>query len=210
MSRVTCHVSRVRCHTSEHKVTCYNCREEFNTKVEMMDDRRDSDHPSKRKCTQDPECERGTQCWFRHRRPRQTQNSSRTEHNGNNFTCKTCQNNFKDKNELMFQRKREHSNNIACEDFLAGTCRRGTQGEFCWHRHDLLPAAAPNVVRTQLNLPPNSSGGTEAAGLEYDPTTEAAAASAAAATPATAGHNDESTDEPQHVRKDKIITLLKI
>ena len=44
---------------SEQKVTCYDCREEFNTKVERMDHKRDNDHPSKRKCTQDPDCERG-------------------------------------------------------------------------------------------------------------------------------------------------------
>ena len=45
---------------------------------------------------------------------------------------------------------------------------------------------------------PNYSGGTAAAGLEYDATTEAATA----AKPATAGHNDESTEEPQHGKKD--------
>ena len=37
---------------SEPKVICYDCREKFPTKKEMMDDKRDSDHPSQEKCNQ--------------------------------------------------------------------------------------------------------------------------------------------------------------
>ena len=36
---------------SEPKVICYDCKEEFPTKNEMMDHKRDSEHPSKKKFT---------------------------------------------------------------------------------------------------------------------------------------------------------------
>ena len=44
------------------KVTCHYCKKTFSDKITMMDHKRDSDHPSKRKCNQFPERGRESQC----------------------------------------------------------------------------------------------------------------------------------------------------
>ena len=49
---------------------------------------------------------------------------------------------------------------------------------------------------------PKPYGGTEAAGMEYGASAEATKTSAAAAAPRAAGNNDESINEPKHVRRD--------
>ena len=133
--------------SNEPKVICYDCKNEFTTKNEMMDHKRDSDHPSKKKCNE-PDCQR-PQCWYVHT-PQNISNSPRENPRVQpRFTCTTCQNGFSDRNELMHHRKREHPSNIICKHFLANNCRRSAnQGALCWYRHDHLPATAPAVVNT--------------------------------------------------------------
>ena len=53
----------------ELKVTCHHCKQKFKDKVSMMDHKRDSDHPSKKKCNKFPDCEREGSCWYVHERP---------------------------------------------------------------------------------------------------------------------------------------------
>ena len=138
-----------------HNVTCHDCKEEFSDKIKMMDHKRDSDHPSKRKCNQFPDCAR-PRCWYVH--PNQVTEESAPRQPQKQLTCTTCQNEFSDKNELMHHKKREHPNNIICKYFLNGNCRRSANnGALCWFRHDQLPTSAPSVVRNPLHLPPPGS-----------------------------------------------------
>ena len=63
------------------------------------------------------------------------------------FTCKTCQNNFLDKNKFVHHRNCEHPSKIVCKYFLTNTCRQSSNQEaLCWFRHDQLPLCAPNVA----------------------------------------------------------------
>ena len=160
-------VTNVRCegncnHVSNHKVpnheeitqvTCYDCKKQFKDKATMMDHKRDSDHPSKRKCNRLPDCEKGSKCWFVHSGQVRPQTSSRAPANSTVLTCRDCEQVFSDRNDLMFHKKRAHPSNIMCSNFLNGYCRRGVSGEFCWWRHDQLQAPAPSVERPQTSLP---------------------------------------------------------
>ena len=120
----------------------------------MMDHKRDSDHPSKRKCNQFPDCERNDRCWFVHRRQTSSQINPNEIQPDTRLTCNTCEQVFSDRNELMFHKKRVHPSNITCSNFLAGYCRRG---ERCWYRHELLPTPVQNVERPPISLPPPGS-----------------------------------------------------
>ena len=53
-------------------VICYDCKEEFQNLDEMIDQKRDSDHPYKKECNQ-PECHR-SKCWYVHKTLRPTSN----------------------------------------------------------------------------------------------------------------------------------------
>ena len=121
----------------------------------MMDHKRDSDHPSKRKCNQFPDCSR-PKCWYVH--PHQGPEEATPVQTQKRFKCTTCKNDFSDKNELMHHKKREHPNNIRCKHFLCGNCgRNANQGALCWYRHDQLPMSAQSVVTNPLLLPPPGS-----------------------------------------------------
>ena len=130
--------------SSEPKVICYNCKEEFSTRKEMIDHKRDSDtdHPSKKKRNQ-TDCQK-SKCLYVHKTLMRTKNDVINQRDIPTFICKTCQNNFIDKNELMHHRKHEHSINILCKYFLTSTCiRSSNQGALCWFRHDQLPLSGP-------------------------------------------------------------------
>ena len=144
-------------HCSNTGITCYDCKQKFKDKTAMMDHKRDSDHPSKRKCNQFPDCERGVRCWYRHIGQVSPQASRITEPQTTSFTCKDCEQVFNNKNELMFHKKRAHPSNIMCTNFLNGYCRRGNTGEHCWYRHDQLPTTAPSVARPQISPSPPGS-----------------------------------------------------
>ena len=128
---------------NEPKVTCHNCKENFRDKVTMMDHKRDSDHPSKRKCNKLPDCERGSECWFVHNINKSPQANIREQ----SLSCNTCHNNC-GIIDLMFNKKKEHPEMFT--KFQEGSCRRNTS---CWFLHNQLPPA-PSVARNQLNLPP--------------------------------------------------------
>ena len=122
-----------------------------------MDHKRDSDHPSKRKCNQQPDCERGVKCWYKHTNHVLSQVTQNSQPQLTSWTCKECEQVFSNKNKLMFHKKRAHPSNIICTNFLNGYCRRGVTGEHCWWRHDQLPTAAPSVARPNTILPPPGS-----------------------------------------------------
>ena len=107
-------------HGEINKVTCYDCKKQFKDKVSMMDHKRDSDHPSKRKCNRLPDCEKGSQCWFVHSGQVRPQTPSRAQSNPTVLTCRDCEQVFSDRNDLMFHKKRAHPSNIMCSNFLNG------------------------------------------------------------------------------------------
>ena len=152
---VECHIEIE--HQDNLEVTCYDCKNKFNDRIAMIDHKRDSDHPSKRKCNQFPDCERGVRCWYRHIGQVSPQVVQRTGNQATSFTCKNCEQVFNNKNELMFHKKRAHPSNIMCTNFLNGYCRRGVTGEHCWYRHDQLPTTVSNVARPPVSLPPPGS-----------------------------------------------------
>ena len=138
-------------------VTCHDCKNKFKDKVAMMNHKRDSDHPSKKKCNKFPDCERAEECWYMHRTEMLPQISKRTSQEATHLACNVCEQIFNQRNELMFHRKRAHPSNIVCRNFLAGYCRRGASGENCWYRHDQLPTNVTNVARLPVSLPPPGS-----------------------------------------------------
>ena len=137
----------------ELKVICHNCKQKFKDKVSMMDHKRDSDHPSKKKCNKFPDCEREGSCWYVHERPMGPQTNPQTSQENQSFSCNVCEQVFTTRNDLMFHKKRVHPSNIICSNFLNGYCRRGTSGEFCWYQHEQPPTAVQSVARPQTTLP---------------------------------------------------------
>ena len=110
-----------------------------------MDHKRDSPHPSKKKCNQH-DCQK-SKIWYVHTTLMPTSKDKINQQDIQRFTCKTCQNYFIDKNYFMHHRKREHLSNMMCKFFLSNTCRRSSnQGALCWFRHDELPLSAPGVA----------------------------------------------------------------
>ena len=121
-------VNNMRCegncnHVTRHKepnhgeitpVTCYDCKKQFKDKATMMDHKRDSDHPSKRKCHRLPDYEKGSLCWFVHSVQVCPQTPSRAPAHPTVFTCRDCEQVFCDRNDLMFHKKRAHPSNIMC------------------------------------------------------------------------------------------------
>ena len=112
-----------------------------------MDHKRDSDHPSKKKCNQ-PDCQK-SKCWNVHKTLMPTSNDVITNKIYKDLHAQRVRKNVIDKNELMHHRKREHPRNIFWEYFPKNTCRRSSnQGALCLFRHDLdqLHLSAPNVA----------------------------------------------------------------
>ena len=58
------------------------------------------------------------------------------------FTCKTCNNEFQNKNDMMMHKKREHPNTVNMrKDLETDSCRKGPRS--CWFHHD-----QPEILRT--------------------------------------------------------------
>ena len=67
----------------------------------------------------------------------------------NCFNCKTCNNEFPSRNDLMQHRKRYHPGN-ACQrkNYILGNCRK--DDDDCWYHHGQLPTTAHRVVRQTI------------------------------------------------------------
>ena len=63
----------------------------FWDKIVMMDHKRDSDHPSKRKCNKFPDCGRGDQCWYVHGREIVQQGPQRIAQQNSILVCNVCE-----------------------------------------------------------------------------------------------------------------------
>ena len=70
---------------SDPKVISYDCKEEFPTKNVMMDHKRHSAYPSKKKCNQ-PDCQK-SMCWYVHKTLMPTSNDLINQQDTHIFTC---------------------------------------------------------------------------------------------------------------------------
>ena len=122
---------------SEHRITCFTCRETFENFSNMIEHRR-INHPSNRICSKFPNCERGDLCLYKHEGSMADgthANVNQTQGEEGKVSCRTCKNEFRDKNEMMVHRKIDHINEVKmCKNILAGVnCRKSAV--YCWHRH---------------------------------------------------------------------------
>ena len=139
-----------------HRITCFTCQDSFRTFSDMIEHRR-VQHPSTKKCTNFPNCERGDLCLYRHEAP--TNNAVTVETQGNQaqviagaVTCRTCLSEFHDKNEMMIHRKNEHLDIVGmCKNITAGlNCRKGPV--HCWYKHN--QGSSPNTTpRNTTSVP---------------------------------------------------------
>ena len=75
----------------ELKVTCHDCKQRFKDKVSMMNHKRDSDHPSKKKCNKFPDCERTEGCWYIHGTQVITHTNPQGAQENTTFICNVCE-----------------------------------------------------------------------------------------------------------------------
>ena len=111
-------------------------------------------HPSNKKCNKFPACERGERCLYKHEG---AQNIGETQgdqsQDNTRITCRSCQTDCNDKNDMMTHRKIEHLNEVKdCKNIMAGlNCRKGT--EFCWYRHDRAATNSRSTPRNNMTVP---------------------------------------------------------
>ena len=95
-------------------------------------------HPSTKKCSNFPNCERGESCLYIHEGTTNNLNTVVTQENQTDgpVTCRICLSEFHDKNEMMIHRKNEHIDKVGmCKNISAGlNCRKGPA--HCWYNHN--------------------------------------------------------------------------
>ena len=110
---------RLERHINEtHRITGYTCRGTFKSFGEMIERRR-AKHPSTKKCNKFPQCVNGDRCLYIHEESvvnneDGSKHSGQTQGEDGRITCRTCQEDFKDKNKMMVHRKIQHLNVVAC------------------------------------------------------------------------------------------------
>ena len=128
------------------------CQDTFKTFSEMIEHRR-LNHPSNKKCSNFPNCERGDLCLYRHEEvTNNTTQENQTQGPEGQITCRICLSEFHDKNEMMIHRKIDHLDKVgACKNIEAGlTCRKGPN--HCWYRHDRA-TRTKTISRTNTETP---------------------------------------------------------
>ena len=86
-----------------------------------------------------PNCDRGDQCLYKHEGSNNdvlSGDANQAQRNETKITCRTCTQEFSDKNEMMVHRKIDHLSEVKmCKNILAGVnCRKGPV--YCWYRHN--------------------------------------------------------------------------
>jgi hypothetical protein len=130
---------RLESHIKEaHRITCFTCKNTFRSFSDMIEHRR-IQHPSTKKCSNYPNCERGESCLYIHEGTTNNLNTVVTQENQTDgpVTCRICLSEFHDKNEMMIHRKNEHLDKVGiCKNIAAGlNCRKGPV--HCWYKHNL-------------------------------------------------------------------------
>ena len=123
--------------TNKEVFDCDKCKRQFRSTWHLRNHIRD-DHGKEEECIfyKDNRCRFGTTCWKVH-----------SENSGvKTFTCYSCKETFKNMNELMSHRKKEHIELCKPCDPKQGTCRFENQPERCWFTHmDFLQATNRQV-----------------------------------------------------------------
>ena len=134
-----------------HRITCYTCRDEFESFSKMIDHRRVK-HPSSKKCKWFPNCERGDTCLYRHEAAAESIENGTPQttqaHGDTPITCRICNKDFGDKNEMMMHRKADHLDKVnMCKNILAGiNCSKGPI--YCWYNHNQQAARTGALSRS--------------------------------------------------------------
>ena len=114
------------------KLTCRNCKVEFENYWSMMNHRRDN-HPTDRSCRYDLEdrCKHSAEeCWYKHKSGRNPKIPTESSHINKCFECKMT---FRNRNELMMHKKVEHVELCKpCEKYSKNEC---TRANTCWYPH---------------------------------------------------------------------------
>ena len=89
--------------------------------------------------------------WYKHKNTSTDRVAAvNTTHQDNVFNCRTCNNEFQSRNDLMYHRKHDHPGSVfQCENYLTGRCN-----EDSWYPHGQLHTPALPVVR---QIVPNTS-----------------------------------------------------
>ena len=126
-----------------HRIICFTCKDAFKTFSEMIE-HRSVTHPSTKKCSNFPNCERGDLCLYKHKGSKNDATQENHVQGINDpIACRICLSEFHDKNEMMIHRKSDHLNIVGiCKNIEAGlTCRKGP--DHCWYRHDMMTNSRP-------------------------------------------------------------------
>ena len=111
---------------------CRDCENEFTSKPDLMDHRRDIHTDSRRKCKykREDNCRYpDSVCWYSHN----TQHKTPETNNEGGFKCHTCENRYSSKSQLMSHRKIHHPETLPwCKD--GDRCTFGK--EECRFRHE--------------------------------------------------------------------------
>ena len=131
------------------RITCRNCKVEFSNYWSLMNHRRDN-HPTDKACRYDLEdrCKHSSQeCWYKHKNGKNPSNTTTKTYLNKCFECEL---NFRDKNELMMHKKKEHIEQCKpCEKYLMNECSREST---CWYPH----TQSQDLQKNQQNMrPPN-------------------------------------------------------
>ena len=98
-----------------HRITCFTCRDKFESFSKMIDHRRVK-HPSSKKCKWFPNCERGDTCLYRHEAAAESIENGTPQttqaHGDTPITCRICNTDFGDKNKMMMHRKADHLDKV--------------------------------------------------------------------------------------------------
>ena len=141
---------RLESHIKEsHRIICFTCKDAIRTFSDMIEHRR-LNHPSTKKCSNFPNCERGDLCLYIHEGDTgDVTQENQTQGINIPITCRICLSEFHDKNKMMIHRKSEHLIRVGmCKFFQAGlTCMKGP--DHCWYRH--------NMMTTQMSTSRNNT-----------------------------------------------------
>ena len=135
---------------SMHRITCFTCQEMFKSFSKMIEHRR-MNHPSNKKCNKFPNCERGDRCLYKHEGEIESVQTHTNNTQEGLMSCRSCSEQFSDKNDLMMHRKDKHLQEVkACKNIKAGlNCLKGPIN--CWYIHD-SPSAS--TLKNNMASPP--------------------------------------------------------
>ena len=112
--------------TDKEVIDCDKCNRQFRSTWHLRNHTRD-DHGKEEECSfyKDNKCKFGNKCWKVH-----SENSDIKT-----FTCYSCKETFKNINELMGHRKKNHIELVKFCEPKQGICRFESQPERCWFKH---------------------------------------------------------------------------